>query len=46
MNPVYDTMFADADEDDLLDSSGNGPILRVPVSPLGENIGGKVEGDE
>ena len=46
VNPVYDTMFADADEDDLLDSLGNGPILRVPVSPLGENIGGKVEGDE
>ena len=38
VNPVYDTMFAD--EDDLLDSSGSGPILRVPVSPLGENIGG------
>ena len=43
VNPVYDTMFADADEDDLLDSSGSGPILRVPVSPLGENVGGKVK---
>ena len=39
VNPVYDTMFAD--EDDLLDSSGGGPILRVPVSPFGENVGGK-----
>ena len=41
VNPVYDTMFAD--EDDLLDSSGGGPILRVPVSPFGENVGGKME---
>ena len=40
VNPVYDTMFAD--EDDLLDASGGGPILRVPVSPLGENVGGEI----
>ncbi len=32
VNPVYETMYAD--DEDLLDSSGSGPILRVPTSPL------------